>query len=70
SVPRLKPLRHAAQKEIVLYAHFLGLPYASAECHHAPLAFRGHPRALLKDLEASRPWAVAALAHSGRRLAL
>ncbi|NWT12336.1 CTU1 protein, partial [Vireo altiloquus] len=69
-VPRLKPLRHAAQKEIVLYAHFRGLPYASAECRHAPLAFRGHPRALLKDLEASRPAAVAALAHSGRRLAL
>ncbi|NXW71576.1 CTU1 protein, partial [Hirundo rustica] len=70
AVPRLKPLRHAAQKEIVLYAHFLGLPYASAECRHAPLAFRGHPRALLKELEAARPAAVAALAHSGRRLAL
>ncbi|XP_027487611.1 cytoplasmic tRNA 2-thiolation protein 1 [Corapipo altera] len=69
-VPRLKPLRHAAQREIVLYAHFLGLSYASSECHHAPLAFRGHPRALLKDLEAARPAAVAALAHSGRRLAL
>ncbi|XP_017695440.1 PREDICTED: cytoplasmic tRNA 2-thiolation protein 1 isoform X2 [Lepidothrix coronata] len=69
-VPRLKPLRHAAQREIVLYAHFLGLSYASSECHHAPLAFRGHPRALLKDLEATRPAAVAALAHSGRRLAL
>ncbi|XP_039234639.1 cytoplasmic tRNA 2-thiolation protein 1 [Pipra filicauda] len=69
-VPRLKPLRHAAQREIVLYAHFLGLSYASSECHHAPLAFRGHPRALLKDLEATRPATVAALAHSGRRLAL
>ncbi|XP_032530288.1 uncharacterized protein LOC116779898 isoform X2 [Chiroxiphia lanceolata] len=70
AVPRLKPLRHAAQREIVLYAHFLGLSYASSECHHAPLAFRGHPRALLKDLEAARPAAVAALAHSGHRLAL
>ncbi|NWX10463.1 CTU1 protein, partial [Caloenas nicobarica] len=69
-VRRLKPLRHAYEKEIVLYAHFCGLRYFSTECVYAPHAYRGHPRALLKDLEATRPAAVAALGHSGRRLAV
>ncbi|XP_033928158.1 cytoplasmic tRNA 2-thiolation protein 1 [Melopsittacus undulatus] len=67
-VPRCKPLRHACEKEIVLYAHFRRLDYVSTECAHAHRAFRGHARALLKALEASRAAAVPALGHSGRRL--
>ncbi|NXG78940.1 CTU1 protein, partial [Baryphthengus martii] len=67
-VPRCKPLRHAYEKEIVLYAHFRDLDYFTTECLYAPQAFRGHARNLLKDLEASRPSSVAALGHSGRRL--
>ncbi|NXG54063.1 CTU1 protein, partial [Psilopogon haemacephalus] len=67
-VPRLKPLRHSYEKEIVLYAHFRGLPYASAECLYAPQAFRGLPRGLLKELEATRSSSVAALGHSSRAL--
>ncbi|XP_065520902.1 cytoplasmic tRNA 2-thiolation protein 1 [Lathamus discolor] len=67
-VPRCKPLRHACEKEIVLYAHFRRLRYVSAECAHAARAFRGHARALLKALEAARAAAVPALGHSGRRL--
>ncbi|NXE17301.1 CTU1 protein, partial [Lophotis ruficrista] len=70
AVPRCKPLRHASEKEIVLYAHFRGLEYVSTECVYAPHAYRGHARALLKDLEATRATAVAALGHSGRRLAV
>ncbi|XP_064296263.1 cytoplasmic tRNA 2-thiolation protein 1 [Phalacrocorax carbo] len=70
AVPRCKPLRHAYEKEIVLYARFRGLDYVTAECVHAPRAFRGHARALLKDLEATRATTVAALGHSGRRLAV
>ncbi|NXV75342.1 CTU1 protein, partial [Atlantisia rogersi] len=70
AVPRWKPLRHAYEKEIVLYAHYRGLAYVSTECVYAPQAYRGHARALLKDLEAARPSAVAALGHSGRRLAV
>ncbi|NXH19280.1 CTU1 protein, partial [Bucco capensis] len=68
AVPRCKPLRHAYEKEIVLYAHFQGLPYFSTECLYAPHAYRGHARNLLKDLEATRTSTVAALGHSGRRL--
>ncbi|NWU73992.1 CTU1 protein, partial [Pterocles burchelli] len=70
AVPRWKPLRHAYEKEIVLYAHFRGLDYLSTECVYAPHAYRGHARALLKDLEATRPSTVAALGHSGRWLAV
>ncbi|NWX15982.1 CTU1 protein, partial [Aegotheles bennettii] len=68
TVARCKPLRHCYEKEIVLYAHFQALDYFSTECVYAPQAFRGHPRALLKDLEATRATTVAALGHSGRRL--
>ncbi|NXX17589.1 CTU1 protein, partial [Podargus strigoides] len=64
------PLRHAYEKEIVLYAHFLGLDYFSTECSYAPHAYRGHARTLLKDLEATRASSVAALGHSGRRLVI
>ncbi|NXP47792.1 CTU1 protein, partial [Heliornis fulica] len=68
AVPRWKPLRHASEKEIVLYAHYQGLDYVSTECVYAPHAYRGHARTLLKDLEATRSSTVAALGHSGRRL--
>ncbi|NXA57125.1 CTU1 protein, partial [Nothocercus julius] len=70
AVPRCKPLRHAYEKEIVLYAHFEGLDYVSTECVYAPHAYRGHARTLLKELEATRASAVAALGHSGRFLAV
>ncbi|XP_074836691.1 cytoplasmic tRNA 2-thiolation protein 1 isoform X2 [Carettochelys insculpta] len=70
AVPRCKPLRHAYEKEIVLYAYFQGLDYFSTECVYAPQAYRGHARALLKELEAARPSAVADLCHSGERLSL
>ncbi|XP_053908554.1 cytoplasmic tRNA 2-thiolation protein 1, partial [Cuculus canorus] len=68
SVPRWKPLRHAYEKDIVLYAYLEGLDYVSTECVYAPRAYRGHARDLLKDLEATRATTVAALGHSGRRL--
>ncbi|XP_062995800.1 cytoplasmic tRNA 2-thiolation protein 1 [Elgaria multicarinata webbii] len=70
ALPRCKPLKHAYEKEIVLYAYFQGLDYFSTECVYAPNAYRGHARALLKDLEATRPSAVADLVHSGERLAV
>ncbi|KAH1179928.1 hypothetical protein KIL84_005978 [Mauremys mutica] len=70
AVPRCKPLRHAYEKEIVLYAYFQGLDYFSTECVYAPQAYRGYARALLKELEAARPSAVADLGHSRERLSL
>ncbi|XP_060639921.2 cytoplasmic tRNA 2-thiolation protein 1 [Anolis sagrei] len=70
ALPRCKPLKHAYEKEIVLYAYFQGLDYFSTECVYSPNAYRGHARTLLKDLEATRPSTVADLVHSGERLAL
>ncbi|KAH0631304.1 hypothetical protein JD844_005586 [Phrynosoma platyrhinos] len=70
ALPRCKPLKHAYEKEIVLYAYFQGLDYFSTECVYAPNAYRGHARNLLKDLEATRSSTVADLVHSGERLAI
>ena len=69
-VPRVKPLKYAYEKEIVLYAHFKGLDYFTTECTYSKEAFRGNARTLLKDLEALRPISIADTIHSGERLPL
>ena len=54
-IPRIKPLKYAFQKEIVLYAHYKNLDYFSTECTHSHEAFRGHVRNLVKDIERVNP---------------
>lgn len=51
AIIRVKPLKYAYEKEIVMYAHFKKLVYFSTECIFSPNAYRGHARAFLKDLE-------------------
>merc|ERR1711916_21953 len=65
--PRVKPLKYAYEKEIVLYAHFKGLDYFTTECTYSKEAFRGNARVLLKDLEALRPATIADTIYSGER---
>lgn len=67
-LPRVKPLRYCYEKEIVLYAHFAKLPYFSTECTFSPLAYRGHARTFLKDLERLRPSVIMDIIHSGEYL--
>lgn len=64
-VPRVKPLKFAYEKEIVLYAHFKKLDYFTTECSYSTEAFRGNARTLLKNLEMLRPSAIADVVHSG-----
>ncbi|KAA8490714.1 Cytoplasmic tRNA 2-thiolation protein 1 [Porphyridium purpureum] len=59
SLPRVKPLKWCYEKEIVLYAYFKKLDYFATECIYSPEAYRGHVRALIKDLEAVRPSTIA-----------
>lgn len=47
AIARVKPLKYAYEKEIVMYAHFKKLVYFSTECIFAPNAYRGHARAFL-----------------------
>ncbi|XP_055586311.1 cytoplasmic tRNA 2-thiolation protein 1 [Uranotaenia lowii] len=68
SIPRVKPLKYAYEKEIVMYAHFKKLVYFSTECVFAPNAYRGHARAFLKNLEKIRPSAIMDIIHSGEQL--
>lgn len=68
SIPRVKPLKYAYEKEIVMYAHFKKLVYFSTECIFAPNAYRGHARAFLKDLEKIRPTVIMDIIHSGEQL--
>jgi len=44
SLPRVKPLKYAYEKEIVLYAYHKKLDYFSTECIYSPFAYRGHVR--------------------------
>lgn len=64
SLPRVKPLKYAYEKEIVMYAYFNKLDYFSTECVYAPFAARGAAREFVKDLEAARPRAILDLIHS------
>lgn len=70
SIPRVKPLKYAYEKEIVMYAYFKKLVYFSTECTFAPNAYRGHARAYLKDLERIRPSIIMDIIHSGEQIRL
>ncbi len=70
AIPRVKPLKYAYEKEIVMYAHFKKLVYFSTECIYAPNAYRGHARAFLKDLEKIRPTAIMDIIHSGEQVSV
>lgn len=70
SLPRVKPFKYAYEKEIVLYAYFKKLDYFATECIYAPDAYRGHARALVKDLEALRSSSIIDIIHAGEQLAI
>lgn len=50
SLPRVKPLKYAYEKEIVMYAYHKKLDYFSTECIYSPFAYRGHVRELIKQM--------------------
>lgn len=68
TIPRVKPLKYAYEKEIVLYAHFKKLDYFTTECTYAKDAFRGTARALLKDLEVLQPRCIMDILYAGEHL--
>lgn len=68
-VKRSKPFKYAYEKEIVMYAYFKKLDYFSTECTYSPEAYRGHARALVKDLERLRPSAILDIVYSGESMA-
>ncbi|XP_050671782.1 cytoplasmic tRNA 2-thiolation protein 1 [Leptidea sinapis] len=70
TIPRVKPLKYTYEKEIVMYAHYKKLVYFSTECIFAPNAYRGHARALLKDLEKIRPSCIMDIIYSGETMAV
>ncbi|XP_041977518.1 cytoplasmic tRNA 2-thiolation protein 1 [Aricia agestis] len=70
TIPRVKPLKYTYEKEIVMYAHYKKLVYFSTECVFAPNAYRGHARALLKDMEKVRPTCIMDIIYSGETLSV
>ncbi|KAH9578200.1 Cytoplasmic tRNA 2-thiolation protein 1 [Trypanosoma melophagium] len=67
-VPRVKPLKYAYEKEIVLYAHLQQLDYFTTECTYSKDAFRGEARMLLKELEVLQPRCILDTIRSAERL--
>lgn len=70
TIPRVKPLKYTYEKEIVMYAHYKKLVYFSTECVFAPNAYRGHARALLKDMERIRPACIMDIIYSGETMSV
>ncbi|POV96349.1 hypothetical protein PSHT_15192 [Puccinia striiformis] len=68
-VKRSKPFKYAYEKEIVMYAYFKKLDYFSTECTYSPEAYRGHARALVKELERIRPSSILDIVYSGESMA-
>ncbi len=64
-LPRIRPFQYVTQRDIVFYAHFCHLDYFAVECPYAGIAFRGHPRELIKELERVQPTAVLDVVRSG-----
>lgn len=54
-VPRLAPLASVPEREVFLFAHLVGLPFAHAECPHADRASRNVFREVLWQLEDQLP---------------
>lgn len=50
-------------------ADFKKLDYFSTECTYSPTAYRGHARALVKDLERVRPSSILDIIYSGEAMA-
>ncbi|KAK4700565.1 cytoplasmic tRNA 2-thiolation protein 1, partial [Phenoliferia sp. Uapishka_3] len=69
TIKRSKPFKYTYEKEIVMYAYFKKLDYHSTECIYSPTAYRGHARALVKDLESVRPSAIVDIIYSGEAMA-
>jgi cytoplasmic tRNA 2-thiolation protein 1 len=68
SLPRVKPLKYAYEKEIVLYAYHKKLDYFSTECIYSPFAYRGHVRELIKQMECTRPQAILDVIYSAESI--
>eukprot|EP00759_Apiculatamorpha_spiralis_P012960 PhF_6_TR19792/c0_g1_i1/m.28859/K14168/CTU1, NCS6; cytoplasmic tRNA 2-thiolation protein 1 len=68
TIPRVKPLKYAYEKEIVLYAHFKKLDYFTTECTYSKEAFRGNARTFLKELEVVRSEVIIDVVRSGEDL--
>ncbi|VDN05398.1 unnamed protein product [Thelazia callipaeda] len=67
-LPRVKPLKYAFEKDIVMYAHFNKLDYFSTECKYSPDSFRSYVRAYVKELERLQPRAILDLIKSGEAI--
>jgi uncharacterized protein (TIGR00269 family) len=67
-VPRLAPLATVPEREVFLYAHLAGLPFAHAECPHADRAARNVFREVLWQLEDQLPGTRHALLRTHRQV--
>lgn len=67
-IPRLKPLKYAYEKEIVMYAYHKKLDYFATECCYAPNSYRGHVREMIKNLEKIRPSSIIDILHSAEQI--
>lgn len=67
-VPRIAPLAQVPEREVFLYAHLRGLPFAHDECPHAPAALRNRFREIVWQLEDAQPGTRQSLLRTHARL--
>ena len=67
-VPRIKPITELTERDIVAYAHHLGIPYHDVPCPYAEAAYRNDVRAFLNDMEYRRPGTLLAILRSSESI--
>ena len=68
-VPRVKPITELSERDVVVYAHHLNLPYHDVPCPYAAEAYRNDIRGFLNDMEHKRPGTLTAILRSGQAIA-
>lgn len=67
-VPRIKPISSLSERDIVAYAHTLGLPYHDVPCPYAMEAYRNDVRSFLNEMEHKRPGTMITVLRSGETI--
>jgi uncharacterized protein (TIGR00269 family) len=69
-VSRVKPLAELTERDIVVYSHYLELPYHDVPCPYADEAYRNDVRAFLNEMEYRRPGTLLAVLRSSEAMTM
>jgi uncharacterized protein (TIGR00269 family) len=67
-IPRVKPITELSERDIVVYAHHVDLPYHDTPCPYYAEAYRNDLRNFLNEMEHKRPGTLLAILRSAETI--